>query len=370
MGTLSPRWLRAVSEACLRILVVAAALILLGLAMDRLRVIVLPLLAAIILATALMPLKHRLVRRGLPNTQATVVVVGSAIAVLGAIGYGTVEGLAADFDELEVDIQAGFTQAVESVGGWFGLSEEQTDEAIDDILEGIRGNAGTVAGGLFSGVLVAFEIVAGAILLVVLMFLIVKDAERMQWEIARRLGGEHRHDFLLLTTGLWETLGRYFRGVAIVAFMDAFFIGIGLVIIGIPFALPLAVLTFFGAFIPVIGAVLAGLAAFLIALATEGVTAALIVGGLVLAVQQIEGNVLAPYIVGRQVSLHPAVILLAVATGGTLWGILGAFVAVPVTVIAVAIVDFYTRSGQYALRKTSVTQRETEEGEESGEAIG
>ena len=147
--------------------------------------------------------------------------------------------------------------------------------------------------------------------------------------------------------------------------MDALLIGIGLAIIGVPFVLPLAVLTFFGAFIPVIGAVLAGLAAFLIALAAEGVTSALIVGGLVLAVQQIEGNLMAPYIVGRQVSLHPAVIILAVAAGGTLWGILGAFVAVPITVIAVAIIDFYTRSGQYALRQSSATRREPPE-EESG----
>ncbi len=350
MGTLSPRWLRVTSEAFLRILVIAAGLILIGLAMDRLRVIVLPLLAAIILATALMPFKHRLVQRGLHNTLATIVVVGGAIAILGAIGYGMTRGLSDEFRDLVVDVEVGFAQAVESVGDWFGLSEEQIDEVIDDITDSIRGNASTVAGGLFSGVLVAFEILAGAILLVVLLFLIVKDAERMQWAIARRLNRRHRHDFLLLTTGLWTTLGRYFRGVAIVAFMDALFIGIGLVIIGIPFAIPLAVLTFFGAFIPIIGAVLAGLAAFLIALATEGVTAALIVGGLVLAVQQIEGNVLAPFIVGHQVSLHPAVIILAVATGGTLWGILGAFVAVPVTVIAIALVDFYTHTGQYRRR--------------------
>lgn len=350
MGTLSPHWLRATSEAFLRILVIAAGIILLGLAMDRLRVIVLPLLAAIILATALMPFKQRLVRRGLHNTLATIIVVGGVIAILGAIGYAMTRGLSDEFRDLVVDVEEGLSQAVESVGEAFGLSKEQTDEAFDDILDGIRGNAGTIAGGLFSGVLVLFEILAGAILLVVLLFLIVKDAERMQRAVARRLNRQHRHDFLMLTTGLWTTLGRYFRGVAIVAFMDALFIGIGLVIIGIPFAIPLAVLTFFGAFIPIIGAVLAGLAAFLIALATEGVTAALIVGGLVLAVQQIEGNVLAPYIVGHQVSLHPGVIILAVATGGTLWGILGAFVAVPVTVIAITLVDFYTHSGQYRQR--------------------
>ena len=365
MTSLAPRWLQTVSELALRAIVVAAFLILLGLAMDRLRLIFLPLLAAIILASALLPAKHVLIRRGLGNAVSAVAVVFVGLGLLGLIGYFTVTTLTSEFGQLEVDIEVGFTEAAQSVGDWLGMSAEQTDEAIDDILAGIRGNAGTVAGGLFSGVLVAFEILAGAILLVVLLFLIVKDAERMQWEIARRLSGEHRHDFLLLTSGLWQTLGRYFRGVAIVAFMDALLIGIGLAIIGVPFVLPLAVLTFFGAFIPVIGAVLAGLAAFLIALAAEGVTSALIVGGLVLAVQQIEGNLMAPYIVGRQVSLHPAVIILAVAAGGTLWGILGAFVAVPITVIAVAIIDFYTRSGQYALHQSSATRREPPEEESS-----
>ena len=367
MRSYAPRWLQQLSENALRLIVVAGFLILLALAMDRLRLIFLPLLAAIILSSALLPAKYLLIRRGLHNAVAAIAVVSAGLALLTLIGYFTVTTLTSEFSELEVDIEVGFTEAAQSVGDWLGLSEEQTDDAIDDILTSIRGNAGTVAGGLFSGVVVAFEILAGAILLVVLLFLIVKDAERMQWEIARRLSGEHRHDFLILTGGLWQTLGRYFRGIAIVAFMDAFFIGIGLLALGVPFALPLAVLTFFGAFIPVIGAVLAGLAAFLIALASEGVTTALAVGGLVLAVQQIEGNVLAPYIVGRQVSLHPAVIILAVAAGGTLWGILGAFVAVPLTVIAVAIVDFYTRSGQYALRQPSITRGNSAQSEEPSE---
>ena len=128
MGTLSPHWLRLTSEAFLRILVIAAGLILLGLAMDRLRVIVLPLLAAIILATALMPFKQRLVRRGLRNTLATIVVVGGAIAILGAIGYGMTRGLSDEFRGLVADVEVGLSQAVESVGDWFGLTEEQTDE--------------------------------------------------------------------------------------------------------------------------------------------------------------------------------------------------------------------------------------------------
>ena len=328
----------------------AGFFILLGLAIERLRLIFLPVLAALILSAALLPAKHLLTRRGVHNTIAAIAVVLSGLAALGAIGYFTVNTLSSEFVDLEVDVEAGFREVVQSVGDWIGMSEEEIDEAIDDVLGGIRGNADTIAGAIFSGVRLAAELLAGVILLAVLTFLLVKDAESMQRGIARRLGQRQRRNFLVLSSGLFDTLGKYFRGVTIVAFMDALFIGGGLLILGIPFALPLAVLTFFGAFIPVIGAVLAGLAAFLIALATEGVTAALIVGGLVLAVQQIEGNVLAPLIVGRSISMHPMLVILAVATGGALWGIMGAFVAVPLTAIAVSLLDFYTKTGRYTAR--------------------
>lgn len=343
----------------------AGFFILLGLAIERLRLIFLPLLAALILSAALLPAKHVLTRRGVHNTVAAIAVVASGLAVLGLIGYFTVNTLSSEFADLEVDIEAGFREVLQSVGDWVGVSEDEIDEAIDDVLGGIRGNADTIAGEIFSGVRLAAELLAGVILLAVLTFLLVKDAESMQRAIARRLGKSRRRDFLVLTSGLFDTLGKYFRGVTIVAFMDAFLIGVGLVIIDIPFALPLAVLTFFGAFIPVIGAVLAGLAAFLIALASEGVTSALIVGGLVLAVQQIEGNVMAPFILGRSISLHPVLVILAVATGGALWGIMGAFVAVPLTAIGVSLLDFYTRTGRYAARSRTRPARSPPVTEES-----
>ncbi len=353
MNALAPRWLQSVSELSLRVLFVVGFLILLGLAIDRLRLIFLPLLAALILSAALLPAKHMLTRRGVNNALAAITVVVTGLTVLGLIGYFTISTLTSEFAELELDIEAGFTEVLQSVGDWAGISEDEIDEAIDDVLNSARGNADTIAGGVFSGVRLAAELLAGIILLAVLTFLLVKDAESMQRGIAGRLEVKHRRDFLVLTSGLFETLGKYFRGVTFVAFMDSVLIGIGLVIIGIPFALPLAVLTFFGAFIPVLGAVLAGLAAFLIALATEGVTAALFVGGLVLVVQQIEGNLMAPYILGRSISLHPMLVILAVSTGGALWGIMGAFVAVPLAAIAMSLLDFYTHQGQYSARRRS-----------------
>ena len=350
MRPFAPRWLRLLSDHAWRLIVLAAFLILVGLAMERLRLIFLPLLAGLILSSFLIPAKTWLKARGFNNTLAaiTVVVVGWALLIL--VGYFTISTLTSEFDQLEVDIEAGFTEVIETIGDWAGLSEAQREEAIDDVLSNIRGNADTIAGGVFDGVRLATELLAGLILMAVLVFLLVKDAETIQLSLARRLHRRHRRSFLILTSGLFDTLGRYFGGVTIVAFMDAVLIGLGLLIIGIPFALPLAVLTFFGAFIPVIGAFIAGIAAVLIALASDGVTTALIVGGLVLAVQQIEGNVMAPIILGRSISLHPILVIMAVATGGALWGILGAFVAVPISAIALTLLDFYTKSGRFRHR--------------------
>ena len=357
MTSLAPKWLQQVSELALRVVVTAGFLILLGLAMDRLRLIFLPLLAALILSTALIQGKRLLIARGLNNFTAAVVVVVLGWAALIIVGYFTISTLADEFADLEVDFEAGFTEAVASVGEFFGLTDDQVDDVIDDFFSTLRGNADTIAGGIFSGVALALELLAGLILLAVLTFLLTKDAESIQRALARRLNRRHRRDFLVLTSGLFSTMGSYFGGVAAVALMDALLIGVGLVIVGIPFALPLAVLTFFGAFIPVIGAVLAGLAAFLVALATEGVTAALIVGGIVLLVQQLEGNVMAPFILGRSIHIHPMLVILAVATGGALWGVLGAFVAVPLAAIGVSLLDFYSRKGRYAARERAQPAR-------------
>ncbi len=342
MTPTTPAWLRGLSELSWRLLVVAGFVILLGLAAARLRLIFLPVLAAIILATALLPAKRWLRQRGLSNALAAVLVVGAAALLIGGIAAGAAAAIVEDFRELNFDIEAGIERLGEGVADVLGVPDETVDQAIEDVIEAARGNAGTLAGGLFGGVLALAEIIAGGVLMVVLLFMIVKDAERMQRAVAGRMGRGARRDFLAISSAVWTALGGYFRGVAAVAFVDAVLIGIGLAIIGVPFVLPLAVVTFFGAFIPIVGAILAGVAAILVALAAEGVGAAIGVTVLVVAVQQLEGNLLAPLIVGRAVSLHPAVILIAVASGAALWGILGAFVAVPITAATVTVIDYYT----------------------------
>ena len=136
------------------------------------------------------------------------------------------------------------------------------------------------------------------------------------------------------------TLSGFIKAQAAVGLVDAVLIGIGLAVLGVPLALPLAVLVFFGAFIPIIGAVVTGILAALVALVTQGPTIALIVIGLVLVVQQLEGNVLQPILVGRTMDLHPALVIIAVTAGGTLAGITGAFLAVPVVAVGAVCVRY------------------------------
>ncbi|HEY0508797.1 MAG TPA: AI-2E family transporter, partial [Blastococcus sp.] len=140
----------------------------------------------------------------------------------------------------------------------------------------------------------------------------------------------------------WATLSEFIRQQALVGFIDALFIGLGLWIFDVPLVIPLAVLTFFGAFIPIIGAFVAGAFAVLIALVDEGPTVALIILGIVVLVQQLEGNVLQPIIQGRGFNLHAAVVILAVTAGSSLAGITGAFLGVPVAAL-VAVVYRYVR---------------------------
>ncbi len=143
----------------------------------------------------------------------------------------------------------------------------------------------------------------------------------------------------------WEVLGGYIRGTALIAAIDATLIGIGLWILGVPLVFALAVLIFLGSFVPFVGATISGMVAVLVALADGGVTTAAIALGILFGVQFLEGNFLQPIIQSRTVDLHPAVILLAVAAGGTLFGILGAYLAVPITAVVFAVLTSLRAEG-------------------------
>jgi predicted PurR-regulated permease PerM len=174
----------------------------------------------------------------------------------------------------------------------------------------------------------------------VLAFLFVKDGDRFLPWLHRVAGPRAGGHLGVVLSRVWGTLGGFIRAQVLVSLIDAVLIGIGLLIVGVPLALPLAVLTFLGGFVPVVGAVVAGALAVLVALVSNGFTAAMIVLGIVLLVQQLEGNVLQPILQGRSLQLHAAVVLLAVTAGSSLYGIAGAFLAVPVTAAAATVLRY------------------------------
>jgi predicted PurR-regulated permease PerM len=178
-----------------------------------------------------------------------------------------------------------------------------------------------------------FEIIAGFILALVVAFFFIKDSEKITGWIMARLSPEKRDLVGGAGERAWFTMGGYIRGTATIALVDAVFIGLGLLIIGVPLVLPLAVITFFGAFIPILGAVTAGALAALVALVTVGLREALLVVAVTTFVQQTESNLLEPIVMARAVKLHPVVILFALTAGAILGGILGAFLAVPIAAV-------------------------------------
>jgi putative heme transporter len=335
------RRVRRVGEICLWLLVIAAAVIAAFWVAGRLRVVILPVGLALVLATFLHPPTAALRRRGLPNGLAALVVL---VAALGAIA-GLIALLAPQTIEEFGELDAGVLGGIETIQRWLiegplDLSQDQVDRAVTQVEEQLRDSAGVLAHGAVTGALLVVEAIAAAVLALVVLFFFLKDGERI-WDWLCGLAPPHRReDVREVGDRSWAALAGFLRGQGLVALFDAVFIGIALVLIGVPLVLPLVVLTFFAAFVPIVGAVTAGAAAVLVALVFEGFVAALLVLGAVIAVQQIESNVFEPFIVGKTVKLHPLAILLAVALGLAIAGILGALVATPIVAVGGAVLSF------------------------------
>jgi putative heme transporter len=243
------------------------------------------------------------------------------------------------FDQLGEDLERSVREIEDwLVDGPLGLREEQVRTYTDSIVERLSGDSEEVRSRVITGAQVAAEVLAGLALTGVLTFFFIKDGDRISAWLLNRVRSPRRELARLTGRRAWETLAGYLRGTAITGAIDAVFIGIGLALLGVPLVIPLALLTFFGAFFPVIGAPLAGLVAVLIALVSGGPGTALAVLALVFVVQQVESYLLAPSIMGRMVRLHPVVVLVALTSGGVMAGIIGAFLAVPITAVCVAVV--------------------------------
>jgi predicted PurR-regulated permease PerM len=327
----------------LRLLLIAAAVVLLGLLVARLWVIVLPVLLGLLLATVFWPPVRYLRVRGAPPALSAAAVLLAGVLLLAAGVALLAPQVTGQADEIADQVVAGLDDLQELITGPpLNLGQEAIGGAVDNAISELQANAQNIARRVLSGAVAAGSLLLTGVLALVLCFFFLKDGPRFLPWLGGLVGPRAEPHVTAVGQRAWVTLSGFIKAQAAVGFVDAVFIGIGLAVLGVPLALPLAVLIFFGGFIPIIGAVVTGALAALVALVTNGVTSALIVVALVLIVQQLEGNVLQPILVGRTLDLHPAVVILAVTAGGTLAGITGAFLAVPVVAV-VAVTIRYTR---------------------------
>lgn len=333
---------RRLSTWTVRLLVLVVGLVVLGMILGKVWSVLLPLVLALILATVLEPPARLLERRlRVPRTIAAGLVVLLFITILG----GTISVLAPTASDEVVDLALNASQGLDDLEAFVsdlgvGVTEAQIESVVAAAQERLQASASTIASGVLVGLGALANAAINVVITLVLTFFFIKDGGRFLPFLRRWTSATAGHHLIEVSSRAWITLGSFVRTQALVGVIDAVFIGAGLLLLGVPLALPLAVITFLAAFAPIVGAVAVGVLAVLVALAANGWVTALIVLGLVLAVQQLEGNVLLPWLQGRSLDLHAGVVLLAIVLGSTLFGVIGAFLAVPVAAVAVVVARY------------------------------
>jgi predicted PurR-regulated permease PerM len=313
-----------------RLLVIGGAIVALLWLVKKLEVLVVPVALATLLAALLLPVVDFLDRHGAPRGGAVALVLLGGIAVVGGIMAFVVtqfiEGAPALVDQVSASIKG--------VGDWLThgplhVNQDQIDHARKSAIDALQNNQEKLTSGALSTASTLTEIVTGALLVLFTLIFVLHGGRNIYGFVTKVFPEDVRDRVREAGRAGFHSLIGYVRATFLVALVDATGIGTGLAIMGVPLALPLASLVFLGAFIPLVGAVVAGFVAVVVALIAKGFVYALITLGLIIAVQQLEGHVLQPLVMGRAVSIHPLAVVLAIAGGGVLAGIVGALLAVP-----------------------------------------
>ena len=334
-------WLASSAKFTLRILVVAVFLYAVGQLIGAFWAGILPVVLALIVCTVLAPIAAALRRHKVPAALAAFLTMLLFFGVLAALIMIIAPNLVGQTRLLYIQALEGLQRLqLWAQGPPLNLDPESLNEGVDEITLWIQNQAGAIAGGVFSGINTAAGLSVTLMVLVVLTFFFLKDGHRFLPWLRSATGGRTGLYLTELLTRAWNTLSGFIRAQAVCSLVDAIVIGTGIAIVGVPMAFTLALITFVAGFIPIVGAVVAGALAVLIALVTLGFTKALIVLGIVLATQQLEGNVLSPLLQSRAMNLHPVIVLVSVTVGGALFGLIGGFLAVP-TAAMIAVVYRY-----------------------------
>jgi len=327
-----------------RLLVVAGALALVGYVLGYFHELLVPLLLAVLLSALLSPVVNLLDRRGLPRVVAVLAVLLATILVIIGLLTLVATQIATGFSDLSNQAVAGLAQMQDWLrDGPLNVSNAQLDGYLDRARDTVSANSGQLVTGAVTVTSTAAGLFTTGFLAFFLTIFMLYDGRRIfEWVIGLLPRSAEAPVEGAVRRG-WVTLVAYVRATVIVAVVDALGIGIGAAIIGIPLAVPLAVLVFLGAFVPIVGATLSGVVAVLVGLVAIGPVAALWMLGVVLLVQLIESHVLQPFLLGRAVDVHPVAVIIAIAAGITLAGIPGALFAVPFIAVANTVITHLVR---------------------------
>jgi putative heme transporter len=330
-----PYPLRIAAAWSWRILIVAAAATVVLWVVTKLHQVVIPVAISLLLSALLSPAVIWLRQRvRLHRSLATAIVMVGGLALVAGTLTLVITQFVSSWGNLSSKAQGGIQQ----IQGWLKrgplhLSDQQLNSIVTEAQRWLTDHRSTLTTGAVSTATTAIDVLASTFLVLFTTFFLLRDGRRIWRFLVRLLPAGAREPLASAGDQSWQTLVAYVRATVLVAFIDASGIGIGLVLMRIDLAFPLAALVFLGAFIPIIGATLSGTFAILVALVTKGPVWALAVLLLVIGVQQLEGHVLQPTIMGRAVAIHPLAVIVAIATGVVLAGIVGALVAVPIVAV-------------------------------------
>lgn len=330
-----PKGVRDASEWAARLLVIGLGIYVFGRVLGHMSEIVIPVIVAMLLAALLEPACRRLDRH-LPRAAAAGVTVVGTLAVIA----GLMTFVGTRFSSQFNDIVDQTLEGVDQIRNWIRTTFHVTDTQFAEYFQKLRdavsgsGNLGETAA---AAGLTVTHVVAGFFIAMFTLFFFLFEGKAIWAWIVRLFPAPAREKVTASGALAWSQLQAFCRATTIVAATDATGIGLGAFILGVPFASGIGLLVFLGAFVPVVGALVSGIVAVLLALVAKGPITALIMLGVVIAVQQIEAHVLQPFLLGRAVRVHPLAVILAIAAGVVLWGIVGALIAVPVAAVSNAV---------------------------------
>lgn len=349
-----PWGVRVAAEVGWRLLVLAGTVYVLMTVISAVELVVLSFTVALLITAMLEPTVTRLRNRGVPRGLATAITFISGFIIMGLVIWFVVWQVMENIDDLSSKVQAG----IDDLRDWllnspFHVTEKQINQIANNLRDAIGANTEELTSAGLEGVTVIVEVLTGILLAMFSTLFLLYDGPKIWAWFLKLVPAPAREGMAGAGPRAWTTLTAYVRGTVIVALIDAIFIGVGIFFLDVPMAVPLAVFIFLFAFIPLVGAVVSGALAVVVALVTQGVWTAAMVLVVVLAVQQIEGHILQPFILGRAVRVHPLAVVLSVAAGSLIGGIGGAVVAVPLVAVANTVVGYLrTYNKEAALRAT------------------